>query len=147
MFPWKKKKKKEEELPAIDVSLDEVRQAVKDRANSLPLGVSLRTYINDDHSINFDLLKPNFKGIPNQTFYMSKETFEIFEDQVHAQDIDRVQKAVDQFVSETGEYPVIDGPDRQISYFRIKEYLHEQPKTPLYLDAIDNMVTYRRPNS
>jgi hypothetical protein len=148
MFPWKNKKEKKEELPVIDVSLEEVRQVIKESANTLPIGISMRTFINDDHSIDFSLLKPFLKGIPKQTFYMSKETFEIFEEQELAEDIDRVQRAVDQYIYEKEKMPIVVGdPERKLSYFLIKDYLRQQPNTSLYLDVNDNMVTYRRPNS
>ncbi|MDE5414870.1 DUF3939 domain-containing protein [Alkalihalobacterium chitinilyticum] len=149
---WKRKRKKEEEeernQQEIDVSIDEVRQAIKQCASDMPMGISLRSLVNDDHSINFKLLKNILKGIPKQKFYMSKETFEVFEDAEKAKTIDKVQVAVDQYISEKNEIPVIPGePTFRISYFLIKEYLHhEQPDYPLYIDPNDRLVTHRRPN-
>ncbi|WP_078429126.1 DUF3939 domain-containing protein [Alkalihalobacterium alkalinitrilicum] len=148
MFWKKKRKKEEEELQEIEVTIHEVRQAIKQCASNMPIGVSLRSLVNDDHSINFDLLKKILKGLPKQKFYMSKETFEVFEDAEKARTIDKVQYAVDQYISEKNEMPVIPGdPAFRISYFLIKEYLHhEQLDYPLYIDPNDRLVTHRRPN-
>ncbi|OLO28224.1 hypothetical protein BTR23_18265 [Alkalihalophilus pseudofirmus] len=148
MFWKKKRKKEEEELQEIEVTIHEVRQAIKQCASNMPIGVSLRSLVNDDHSINFDLLKKILKGLPKQKFYMSKETFEVFEDAEKARTIDKVQYAVDQYISEKNEMPIIPGdPAFRISYFLIKEYLHhEQLDYPLYIDPNDRLVTHRRPN-
>ncbi|OIJ14306.1 hypothetical protein BKP35_07005 [Anaerobacillus arseniciselenatis] len=77
---------------------------------------------------------------------MSKETFEIFETAELPEQIDHVQKAVDQYIQENGEEPIIPGnPYRKISYFLIRHYLSIEPEIELYLDKQDKMVTHRRP--
>ncbi|WP_209124062.1 DUF3939 domain-containing protein [Alkalihalobacillus sp. BA299] len=146
---WKKKRKKEEEKhQEIEVTIDEVRQAIKQCASDMPIGISLRSLVLDDYSINFELLKSILKGIPKQKFYMSKETFEVFEDAEKARTMDKVQVAVDQYIKEKHEIPVIPGdPAFRINYFLIKEYLHhEEPDYPLYIDPDDRLVSHRRPN-
>ncbi len=145
-----KKRKKEEKGEAntqpIDVTIEKVRQAVNEYADGLPKGISLRSIVLDDHSINFDVLKAILKGMPNRSFYMSKETFEIFETAELPEQIDHVQKAVDQYIQENGEEPIIPGnPYRKISYFLIRHYLSIEPEVELYLDKEDKMVTHRRP--
>lgn len=142
----KGKKKGEEKEQIIDVTIEQVRQAVNKYADGLKKGISLRSIILDDHSIDFSLLKGTLKGIPSQPFYMSKETFEIFDTSELPKQIDIVQKAVDQYLQENGEEPIIPGhPDRKISYYLIKHYLHSEPEVELYLDGKDKMVTHRRP--
>jgi hypothetical protein len=142
-----KKQKGEEDVQFIDVNLEQVRQAVNEYADGLEKGISLRSLIQDDHSIDFGLLKGILKGIPNRPFYMSKETFEIFETADLPKHIDNVQKAVDQYRQEKGEEPVIPGnPYRKISYFLIRHYLSSEPEMELYLDRNDYMVTHRCPD-
>ncbi|OIJ17261.1 hypothetical protein BKP37_01800 [Anaerobacillus alkalilacustris] len=148
MFFKKRKSKQKGEVKEqiINVTIDQVRQAVNEYADGLKQGISLRTLILDDHSIDFHLLKGTLKGLPSQPFYMSKETFEIFETAELPKQIDNVQKAVDQYMQETGEEPIIPGnPDRRISYYLIRHYLHKKPEVELYLDKRDKMVTHRRP--
>ncbi|WP_078551943.1 DUF3939 domain-containing protein [Bacillus alkalicellulosilyticus] len=142
---WKKKKEEVEE-PEVDLSIEDVRQVIMEAASDLPLAISLRSLVNDDYSIDFSLLKSKIKGVPSQPFYMSKETFEVFEAPEQAKLLDDVQRAVDQFVKEKDELPVIPGdPHRKISYFMIKDYLHGTPQETTYLSKHDNLVTHRRP--
>lgn len=144
---WKKDKNKEEEVKYIDVNIDEIRQAITKCANELPLGVSLRTFVNEDHSIDYDLLKRVLKGIPKVTYYMSKETFEVFDNPKQAKQMDDIQRAVDLYYKEKNELPVIIGPENKISYFLLKDYLRDQPDEDMYINTEDQLVTYRRPNS
>lgn len=142
----KKKQEGEERNQAIEVTIERVRQAVNEYADGLKTGISLRSLVQDDHSIDFDLLKGILNGIPNQPFYMSKETFEIFETADLPNEIDKVQRAVDQYRQENGEEPVIPGdPYGKISYYLIRHYLSSEPKMELYLDRNDKMVTHRCP--
>ncbi len=141
-----KKEKGAEEYQVIDVTIEQVRQAINEYADGLAKGISLRSIVLDDHSIDVDQLKGTLKGIPNRPFYMSKETFEIFETADLPEQIDNVQKAVDQYMQENGEEPVIPGnPFRKISYHLIRHYLPKEPIVELYLDKHDRMVTHRRP--
>lgn len=143
---WKKESKGEESYPTISVTIEQVRQAVNEYADGLAKGISLRSIVQDDHSINFDLLKSTLKGKPDRPFYMAKETFEIFETADLPKQIDHVQKAVDQYIQEHGEEPVIPGNlYGKISYFMIKHYLTIEPEIELYLDSKDKLVTHRRP--
>lgn len=131
----------------IDVTVEQVRQAVNEYADGLQQGISLRSLVLDDHSINFDLIKGILLGIPNRPFYMSKETFEIFETAELPEQIDKVQKAVDQYIKENGEEPIIPGnPYRKISYYLLRHYLSIEPEMELYLDRNDKMVTHRCPD-
>lgn len=148
MFFKKRNKevKGEQNETQIEVTLDQVRQAVNEYADGLETGISLRSIVLDDRSIDFRLLKGILKGIPSKPFYMSKETFEIFETAELPRDIDNVQKAVDQYIQENGEEPVIPGnPNRKISYYLVRHYLPDEPEVELYLDRNDKMVTHRRP--
>ncbi|MCT8136950.1 DUF3939 domain-containing protein [Anaerobacillus sp. CMMVII] len=146
MFFNKKPKKEKEEVKIIQVTIEQVRQAVNEYADGLAKGISLRSIVLDDHSIDFDQLKGILKGLPDRPFYMSKETFEIFETAELPEQIDNVQKAVDQYIQENGEEPIIPGnPYRRISYYLIGHYLSIEPTVELYLDRNDKMVTHRRP--
>jgi hypothetical protein len=83
---------------------------------------------------------------PREISSGTKETFEVFDNSEMPKMIDTVQRAVDHFIQEKNVLPVADGdPSLKISYFLIKEYLYEQPDTPLYINPKDKMVTHRRP--
>ena len=144
---WNKKKNEIEEVKYINADIDEIRQAITKCANDLPLGVSLRSFVNDDYSLDYNLLKPVLKGIPKQTYYMSKETFEVFDNPKMAKQMDDVQRAVDLYYKEKGDLPVIIGPENKISFFLLKDYLRNQPEETVYINPDDQLVTYRPPNS
>lgn len=130
----------------IEVTLEQVRQAINVYAHGLKPGISLRAVVLDDYSIDYDQLKTTLKGIPNRPFYMSKETFEVFETAELPKHIDHVQKAVDKYIQENGEEPIIPGNlYREISYYLIRHYLSSELEVELYLDRNDKMVTHRRP--
>lgn len=142
-----KKKKKEEEVKVkeIEATIEEVRQAVNEFSLHLDNGISLRSIVLDTHEIDFELLHSYLGGKPVKPFYMSKETFEVFEDPDYPKEIDHCQIACDQYLLETGEEPVVQGDKtRKISYFKLKNYLVKKPSVELYLDPNDRMVTHRR---
>ncbi len=142
-----KAKGEENEVKIVTVSIDEVREAVNKYAATLQQGVSLRSVVLDDHKLDYDLLHHYIGGKPDKPFYMSKETFEVFEEQHYPKHIDQCQIACDQYLLENGEEPVIPGnPYRKISYFKLQNYLVEKPPFDLYLHPQDRMVTHRAPN-
>lgn len=151
MFLWKKKLNKDEkkekktrEIKVISVTIDDVREAVNQYAATLDRGISLRNIVLDNNEIDFEQLYDYLGGKPDKAFYMSKETFEIFEDEEYPKYIDMCQIAFDQYLKETGEEPLIDGnPYRKISYFKLKDFLRERPPFDLYVHPKDRMVTHR----
>jgi hypothetical protein len=151
LFRKKKKESKnkntpEKEVKIITCSLDDVRKAVNAYALSLQEGVSLRSLANENNEINYELLYSHLGGKPDKSFYISKETFEVFEDPDYPRHIDLCQIACDQYFLETGEEPVVPGdPDRKVSYFKLRNYLSEKPHFELYLHPKDQMVTHRSP--
>ncbi|PYZ92421.1 hypothetical protein CR194_16465 [Salipaludibacillus keqinensis] len=134
------------EVKEITVSIDDVRSAVNKFALKLDKGISLRSIVSDNHEIDFELLHSYLGGKPDRPFYMSKETFEIFEDPEYPKHIDFCQIACDQYLLETGEEPCIPGDrSKKISYFKLQNYLIQKPPFDLYLDSNDRMVTHRKP--
>lgn len=156
-FRRKNKKKKKEgqlakeeqvkkEMELVSASIDDVRRAVNDYAASLEKGISLRSVVLDNNKLDYELLYRFLGGKPDKDFYMSKETFEIFEEEMFPKYIDMCQVAVDQYLKATGEWPVVEGnPYHKISYFKLSDYLKERPPIDLYLDPKDFMVTHRMP--
>ncbi|MDG5786255.1 DUF3939 domain-containing protein [Evansella sp. AB-P1] len=155
MLFWKKRKngkkstsgsQNSHNVPIISATIDDVRKAVNDYASTLQKGVSLRSIVLDNHEIDFDLLHSFLGGKPDKKFYMSKETFEIFENQEYPKFIDYCQIACDQYFLEKGEEPITPGdPYRKISYYKLKNYLIEKPPFELFLHKHDRMVTHRSP--
>ena len=69
-----------ENYPIIDVTIEDVRKAVRTFSNNLPKGVFRTIIVQEDNSIDFKQLAPLLGGIPSKKFYMSKETYDLFED-------------------------------------------------------------------
>lgn len=151
MFGKKRKEKAEEkakdkEPEIVEASLDDVRRAVNHYAEKSDNRLSLRTVVKPNHEIDAEFLISYLGGIPDRPFYMSKETYEIFEEPEMPRHIDQVQMACDKYFMETGEYPRMSGEETEkVSYFKLKHYLRETPPFDLYLDPKDRMVTHRKP--
>ncbi|ADU29254.1 DUF3939 domain-containing protein [Evansella cellulosilytica] len=151
MFFKKRKKngdtqeeKREEKI--VTVTIDEVRAAVNKYANNMQKGISLRSIVLDNNEIDFEALYSYLGGKPDRPFYMSKETFEIFEEKDYPKYIDLCQIACDQYILENGEEPITTGdPERKVNFQKLKHYLTEKPPFKLYLHPQDRMVTHRAP--
>ncbi|MBM7571475.1 DUF3939 domain-containing protein [Aquibacillus albus] len=150
---WKKRKlqKKQEDYQVKDISLSELKKAIQEYSLQLPDGVPLGIIVNEDLSLDYKLLAPYLKGIPRKKYYMSKETYDIFEEQDYQQalDLDMIQKAVDDYIMQTDELPVISGdPYKKVSFHKL-ERLHlipYRPEHPLYISNEEDLVTYKKPD-
>lgn len=154
---WNKKKKQEkqeeqseERYPVKDISIHELRQAIHTFMDQMPDGVELQTIINEDLTIDYHFIAPYLKAIPKQTFYMSKETYEVFEEKDHqlAVDIDNVQKAVDQYIKQTQELPTIEGdPYRKVNYYKLEKIglLNYRPDVDFYITKDEFLISYEKP--
>ncbi|MCM3767319.1 AtpZ/AtpI family protein [Neobacillus niacini] len=136
--------------PIIDVSIEEVRKAVREFSDNLPKGVYRTILVNDDNSIDFTQLAHLLGGIPSKSFYMSKETYDLFEE--HEKDIpvemDMVQKAVDIYVKEQKKYPMLQfDPLHKVNYYQLQQekYLKFEPKTQFYITDLDGLITHIKP--
>lgn len=141
---------KNKEWPVIDVTLNEVVKAVRSFSDQLPKGVYRTILVNDDYSIDFKQLAPLLKGIPSKPFYMSKETYDIFEEKDKAIPpiIDKVQKAVDQYVKDQKKYPMLPyDPLRRVNYYLLvqEHYLNQMPEIELYITNYDGLVSHHKP--
>ncbi|WP_462409929.1 AtpZ/AtpI family protein [Neobacillus sp. Marseille-QA0830] len=140
----------EKQYKVIDVTIDDIRQAVRDFSNHLPKGVYRTILVQDDNSIDFNQLAPFLKGIPSKKYYMSKETYDLFEEEEKqiAAEMDLVQRAVDQYVKEHREYPMLKfDPQHRVNYFQLLQdkYLKNQPQTPFYITDLDGLITHIKP--
>jgi hypothetical protein len=146
----KKDLKKDEEWPIIDASLDDVCEAVRKFSEDLPEEMS-RTFIvrSEDYSIDFQHLAAYLSGIPSKPFYMSKETFEIFEDKAIPPIIDKVQKAVYLYHKVNNKYPTkLYDPLHRVNYDLLLQdhYLDEKPSIDLYYTDYDGLITAQKPD-
>jgi hypothetical protein len=135
------------EYPIIPVTLQQVKQAVYKFSKTLPKGVHVRILIKEDHSIDFEQLAPLLHGIPNRPFYMSRETYEVFEeaDKHIPKYMDAVQEAVDLYIKNEKELPIIPhDPYNKISYYLLekKGCLATRPPMDFYLTGQENMVSH-----
>ncbi|KGX84797.1 DUF3939 domain-containing protein [Pontibacillus litoralis] len=154
---WKRKqqRKKEENkerhvLNQRNVSLLELRQAIYRYMNNLPDGIELQTIINEDNTIDYELLSPYLGAIPIETYYMSKETYEVFEEHDYhlVLDIDRIQQAVDKYMKQMSELPVIEGdPFNKVNFYKLEKagLLKERPDRVFYMTEDEYMITHRQP--
>lgn len=151
MFKWRKNKENKENYNVTsNFDIETVKKAVREFADQAPKGVTTRTLVKDDHSIDFDLLKPYLKGIPEQNFYMSKETYEIFEekDKIIPFYLDMIQFAVDQYVNMYQKLPITQGdPYRKVSYLLLEKsnLIHERPDIDFYITNDEYLITHKKP--
>ncbi|AGK53235.1 DUF3939 domain-containing protein [Bacillus sp. 1NLA3E] len=150
-FPFFKSKKKE--TKAVDdkfkdeITKEDVIKAVRKFSDNLPQGTYRTILVNDDYSIDFSQLRRYLPRTPTQKFYLSKETYDIFEE--HEKHIpplmDKVQKAVDQYVKEHNEYPTLpyDHLRRVNTFLLVQEHLLEEvPNIEFYITNYDGLITH-----
>ncbi|WP_316571224.1 AtpZ/AtpI family protein [Neobacillus sp. YIM B06451] len=138
------------EWPAIDVDMVEVRKAVRKFSDELPKGVYRTILVNEDNSIDFSQLVHILGGIPSKKYYMSRETYDLFEEAEKdiPAEMDKVQRAVDLYVKEKREYPMLPfDPSRRVNYYQLLKdhYLKEPPKIEFYITDCDGLVTHKKP--
>ncbi|MGO4887279.1 DUF3939 domain-containing protein [Anaerobacillus sp. MEB173] len=150
MFDWFNKKKKEEvQYQEIDATIHDIRSTITQWEENAPKGVYRSVLVKEDNSIDTTLLLPYLKGIPKKKFFMSKATYETFEEEEKEipKYLDIVQQAVDKYIYIENKLPVIDfDPNNRLNYFLLmnKGYLKEKPPLDLYLTNEENMITHRR---
>jgi hypothetical protein len=137
-------------FPIIDVTIEQVRNAVRTFSNNLPKGVFRTILVQDDHSIDFIQLTPHLGGIPSKNFYMSRETYDLFEEtEKHIPiEMDMVQKAVDQYVKEHKEYPMLKfDTSHRVNYYQLLQdhYLKNAPQTQFFITDLDGLITHIKP--
>jgi hypothetical protein len=131
-----------------DISKEEVKKAVSKFANEKREGVLLSVLVKDDNQIDYELLAPYLNGVPNKAYYMSKQTYEIFEDQAFVQTLDQIQEAVDSYIRNEKEFPIVDfDPEMRISYYKLTPYLKEKPEFETYLTEDEHLITWKNPET
>lgn len=146
----KKNHKPDDDKFKDDITKEDVIKAVRKFSDNLPDGTYRTILVNEDYSIDFSQLLRYLPRKPTQKFYMSKETYEIFEE--HDSHIpplmDKVQKAVDAYVHEKKEYPLLpyDNLRRVNGYLLVQEHLLEEvPNIDFYITSYDGLVTHVKP--
>ncbi|MGG3471206.1 AtpZ/AtpI family protein [Neobacillus pocheonensis] len=144
------KQTEDKTYPVIEVSMDEVRKAVREFSDSLPKGVYRTILVLEDNSIDFKHLAHLLGGIPSKKYYMSKETYDLFEENEKQIPIemDLVQKAVDQYVKEHKEFPMLKfDPHHRVNYYQLlqEHYLKTPPETQFYITDLDGLITHIKP--
>ncbi|WP_244535097.1 DUF3939 domain-containing protein [Gracilibacillus kekensis] len=148
---WFKKKKKEaEKFPVKEVSFEEIKYAVHEYSRDLAPNIPLKILVKDDLSLDYTLLAPILKAIPDKTYYMSKETYDLFEeeDKHIAYALDTVQRAVDNYIAQKKELPIIDyDPYRKVSFHKLEQLklIDERPEMDFYITDEEQLVTTIKP--
>jgi hypothetical protein len=149
-YELQKEQNETADYPIIDVTIDQVRKAVRQFSDNLPKGVYRTIIVQDDNSIDFKQLANILGGIPSKKYYMSKETYDLFEENEKkiAAEMDMVQKAVDLYVKERKEYPMLQfDPNRRVNYYQLMQdkYLKSQPETQFYITDLDGLISHIKP--
>jgi len=136
--------------PIIDVTIDQVRKAVRQFSDNLPKGVYRTIIVQDDNCIDFKQLANILGGVPAKKFYMSKETYDLFEENEKKipSEMDMVQKAVDLYIKERKEYPMLQfDPQRRVNYYQLiqENYLKSAPEIQFYITEMDGLITHIAP--
>lgn len=150
---WRRKKSRKpllaEPKPAIHVTLEQVKKAVLQYEADMPKGIMRTSLLLPDGSLELSRLSRYLGGESDQKFYLSRETYEIFEeeDREIPYYLDLVQVAVDDYVEERGKLPVMgNSQHNQVDVRLLKDqhYLKELPPFPLYITDQEMLLTHRR---
>jgi F0F1-type ATP synthase assembly protein I len=147
----KLKRGENQEWPVINPRLTEIQEAIRLFAKELPTGMNRTILIMEDFRIDFEQLAPYLGGVPSKPYYMSKETFEIFEEQEKALPavVDKVQKAVHLYYKVNNRYPIRPYDSlKRVNYHQLIQghYLDEKPDVDLYFTDYDSLITHIKPN-
>ena len=146
----KQNKNEAKSWPVIEATIEDVRKAIRTYSEQLPKGVYRTILVKEDNSIDFEQLAYTLKGIPSRKFYMSRETYDIFEeeDKEIPRVIDKVQKAVDSYVKEHKQPPMLQyDPLNRVNYYQLMQAhcLDSQPEIELYITNYDGLITHIKP--
>lgn len=156
---WMKKKRKSGQVGmdaeagaeiapvVVTVTLTDIKKLIREFEEQLPKGINRTILIGQDNEINFQLLIPYLQGVPDRRFYMSRESFEVFDEEERhiPQWLDVVQRAVDDYMTEVKAAPVVPGDRRRkISYALLEKsyYLKERPPIDFYLTNQQDLITH-----
>ncbi|MGN4444112.1 DUF3939 domain-containing protein [Bacillus cereus group sp. MYBK79-1] len=128
-----------------EITKDELEQAM---AKFLETNANIvyTVLVNDDYTVNYDLLKPYLSVFPTNSFLITKETLEVFEHTEEnlnlVKEIDIVQKAVDLYVTEKEMFPIVEGSEeRLICGMKLGPYLNRILKRNLYISEKHYLVS------
>lgn len=140
MFRFFTKGKEEREITKDELELA-MAKFLEANAN-----VVYTVLVNDDYTVNYDLLKPYLPAFPTNTFIITKETLEVFENTQEnldlVKEIDDVQRAVDQYVTDKEVFPIVEGNEnRLICSIKLGPYLKRKLERNLYVSEKHYLVT------
>lgn len=143
-----KRTKKQPKSDHVTVTLPQVKQAIRKFEEDMPGPINRTALILEDKRIDMSRLKRYLGGVPERNFYMSRETYEIFEeeDKLVPYYLDLVQAAVDSYISDTGKLPLLEDtwlPEVHYRLLSTESYLKETPPFPLYITDEEMMLTHR----
>ncbi|WMT39084.1 DUF3939 domain-containing protein [Paenibacillus sp. D2_2] len=115
----------------------------------MPKGITRKSLLLPDGSLELSRLSRYLGGVSDQKFFLSKETYEIFEevDREIPYFLDIVQVAVDDYVEERGRLPVLNNSQHNqvdVRLLRDQHYLKELPPFPLYITDQEMLLSHRR---
>ncbi|MCP8968878.1 DUF3939 domain-containing protein [Ectobacillus ponti] len=110
--------------------------------------IAYTVLVNEDYTVNFKLLKPYLPAVPLNQFLITRETLEVFPDTPEyrelIQEIDAVQKAVDQYVMDKETFPVVESDEyHRICPMKLLPYLRRQLERELYISEKHYLVSSR----
>lgn len=135
-------KNEKEERPITKDELEEAMAKFLEKNANIVYTV----LVNQDYTVNYDLLKPYLQAVPTNAFIITKETLEVFEYTPQnlelVKEIDLVQRAVDQYVTEKEMFPLVEGNEnRLICGIKLAPYLDRVLKRELYISEKHYLVS------
>ncbi|RUT39720.1 DUF3939 domain-containing protein [Paenibacillus anaericanus] len=151
MLAWFKNNRKHSKVSSpsvVQVTLEEMKQAVLRYEADMPEGINRISLMLSDGSLDTSRLTRYLGGISTRKFYLSRETYEIFEeeDRQIPYYLDLVQVAVDDYMDDKGKLPIIaDSPQHQVDFSLLlrEHYIKVTPPFPLYVTEQELMLTHR----
>lgn len=144
---FQQKNKPNQEPARIQTTLKDIEKAILEFEKNLPKQVKRTVLVDKDNRIDVKKLAPYLGGIPAEEYYMSTQTYEIFEakDRLIPHYLDVVQAAVDNYVDDNNKLPIMpDSVEGRVHYELLIQhyYLKEKPPFPLFITDEEHMLTH-----
>ncbi|WP_078499679.1 DUF3939 domain-containing protein [Paenibacillus selenitireducens] len=142
-----KKNRPNQEPARIQTTLKDIERAVHEFELNLPKQVKRTVLVDKNNRIDATKLAPYLGGIPTEEYYMSTQTYEIFQEQdrLIPHYLDIVQAAVDDYVDDNNKLPLMPGcVEGRVHYDLLMQqyYLKEKPPFPLFITDDEYMLTH-----
>lgn len=135
----------------IQTTLQDIHNAILAYEMNLPNNIKRTILVNKENLIDCAKLVPYLGGLPYENYYMSTQTYEIFEeeDRLIPHYLDLVQAAVDDYVDDNNKLPLLPNCRESRVHYELliqQYYLKEKPPFPLYITDNEYMLSHKISN-